>query len=863
MESAATVPGASEWSRARRLAGLAGLAFLVSLALWPVFSAGFVYDDRLVVLRNPAVAGADLRAIASQPMWAFYSPEAEHSVGYWRPLATLLLSLTYQAAGPSPLPFHALSVGLHLAACAAAWALVRRLTRSDALGWWAAILFGLHPVHVESTAWISALGDPLYGLLALLALERHAAWRLRGSPGAPWAAGVLLVCALLAKELAVGALLCIPLVDLAVGARPFRWRAWTPYLAAIALYWAARALVFQDVLAGLDRTTTGFGVPHLRLLLLRGEILGDALWLMAWPADLRLFHPFVPDAGQAGLLLPLAVLAAWAGACAWLHARGERLLLAAALLAVVPLLAILVRIEALGTFPLSERYLYLPVLGVALLCAAALPRILPRGLATAALLLVATAYGARAHVQARTWSDEQTLFRTAAAASPRVPYVRWEHGRILLEQYRASGDVRFLEGADREFAAALELLTAAQGGDGSIFAVREDHVQANVGIGWVLLYRAELEGERDFGPAADVFRLVTSRYPGSEEAWTGLGVAELARGNLDEARKALERALAENERFVEAHRNLGRLWMQRGDPARARASFEAALRWQPDQPDSLLLLGSALEAEGDDAGAARNFDRAAALAPRDARPRVHQALLAAKGGDLERAARELERAIDLDASNAEAHLAKGKVQAARGERHGALASFQRASDLAPLSFEANYNAGALLLALEGVPQAMPYLIRAYEHRPPGPAGETLATTIRNLPLASPEVFTLLATADADRGLYDSALAWLDDALVLAPDHGSALYLKGGMLKRKGDNAGALAAWTRACERMPDNFALHDSMAGLLMEMGDRDGALRHLEIALGILEKAAATDRTLQQPLDMLRMRIEELRAEK
>src|SRR5690606_12542019 len=99
------------------------------------------------------------------------------------------------------------------------------------------------------------------------------------------------------------------------------------------------------------------------------------------------------------------------------------------------------------------------------------------------------------------WRDDATLFRTAAERSPRAPYARWLHGRELLERYRATRDAEALRGAEREFQEALALLDAAQKGDGSIFGLSDDHVQSNVGLGWVLLYLAEAEGTRDYEPA--------------------------------------------------------------------------------------------------------------------------------------------------------------------------------------------------------------------------------------------------------------------------------------------------------------------------------------------------------------------------
>ncbi len=856
------------WTRGRRIAGAALLALITAIAYGPVFGAGFVYDDSLVVLRNPAIVQFDLGAILTQPQGTFYGPDVQGTLGTWRPGASLLLATAYLFAGPAPFAFHLLALALHTAACGAAWALARRISRSDAIGFAVALLFAVHPAHVESVAWISAVADPAFGLCALWAMERHLAWReadarAPNSRSSPWFAGVLLLASLSANELAIGVVLAIFVLDAAVGRGPRGWRAYKPYAAALAVYVVARMFVFHSVWAGFDRATTDFGVDTTRLLMLRAEVLGLGIRFAAWPTDLRLFHPFAPDASRGGLALPLALCAAWIALCVWLARRGERALFAAAALVLVPLLVLVVRVEALSQFPFSERYLYLPVFGMALFAALLARRFLPTVVAALLLAVATVAAGIATNVQARTWHDDEVLFRTAAERSPRSPFARLARARDLLARYRADSEPDVLREAEREYGDALDLLSAAQSGDGSIFGLRADHVQANVGLGWIRLYIAEGDGSRDFGPATAVFKMTAQRYPSSEEAWTGLGVALTESGDFEGAREAFERALSANARFVEAHRNLGRLHMRTGDFAAARTAFEAALGHEPDGVESLLLHGVALEQSGDDVGARRDFDRAAELAPRDARPRVQRAILDAKAGRTEEARRELDAALELDPSNAEAHLTLGKLKAANGEKHGALASFERACDLDPNSFEAHYNAGILSVELEGVPYAMSYLLRAYRNQPNAAVGKQLGDAIRNLSVASPEAFLELATTDADRGDRDGALRWLADVLTLEPDNGPALFLRGSMLREKRDNAGAREAFEHAVRIMPDNFAAQDALAKVLDDLGEKAGALQHFEAALRILEKAAEGSEAFDRPLQSLRERIRKLREEK
>src|SRR6187399_2197669 len=118
-------------------------------------------------------------------------------------MASLALVVGYKVGGGEPWAFHVLSLVFHVAATLFAWRLALRLTRSPSTAFFAALLFGLHPVHVESVAWISALNDPLFGMFALASLDSFVRWREEDSVGSAWKAAVWFLAALLSKELAI------------------------------------------------------------------------------------------------------------------------------------------------------------------------------------------------------------------------------------------------------------------------------------------------------------------------------------------------------------------------------------------------------------------------------------------------------------------------------------------------------------------------------------------------------------------------------------------------------------------------------------------------------------------------------------
>ena len=158
-----------------------------ALTLWSSLAGEFVYDDLWLVSQNPTIRSlATLPEALGGSYWDFIDSESAARIGYWRPLTAVFLHVGFRLGAGAPWGFHAVSLFLHLAATATVFFLARRLFRSLDVAFWSALIFGLHPVHVESVAWISAVNDPLHGFLCVLAMWTFLRWRERGSPDGPW-----------------------------------------------------------------------------------------------------------------------------------------------------------------------------------------------------------------------------------------------------------------------------------------------------------------------------------------------------------------------------------------------------------------------------------------------------------------------------------------------------------------------------------------------------------------------------------------------------------------------------------------------------------------------------------------------------
>ena len=827
-----------------------GGALLLFAAVFAVYlgalSGQFVYDDLLVIQQNPQITSlANVPAIFGSSYWDFIDAEGASHVGYYRPLTMVLITLAYVTGGGEPWMFHLFSLVVYGLSCVAAWRFGARLLKSEVAGFWAALLFAVHPLHVESVAWISALHDPLFALFGLLGLNAFLRWRDDGSVGLPWCAGAWFLLSLLSKDAAVALLPVTVACDWGrVHAQEppasFRRRwitSYVPLLVSLALYYLARVLVFGDVMAGFDRQTTDFGVGAGRLALLRIELLGGAAWLLSWPSDLNLFRPFHPEIPDSSSSLTIGVVGTLAFAALVIVAWLRRWRPALALLLLVPaaLLPVLLRVESLGTFPLSDRFLFLPVLGFTGLVAYLIWTRLPGKAAAPLLLLVAGGLAARSMAQIPHWQDEEALFRHAVEQNPRNPNVYWGLGRVMLGEYSKSGLSDHLLESRQCFETSMDLLEEASTTGTDIFATHDDHLQTNLGLGHALLREAEVDPFHDFETVKKVFERVIAYQPDSERGYIGLGTAHLASGDPNEAGVAFRKAIDLNPNSPEAHFNMGILLMRIEEWGQAAEEFRTSMGLRNKNPKDIMFLARALVEAGENQQARTVATRAHELFPEDPDPHVILGILAARDGDFTGALRWFDAALELSEEHGTAHLRRGTVLAQLDRNAEAVQALMRACELLPESFEAHYNISSLLQTSNQPDRALPYFLVAYARRP-----AEFAIRMRNAAqsLHRDDVGTLvmLATIDADRGHLKVAREWIERALEVDPEDGPSHYALGALLRNMELTEEALPHLRIAAEKLPTYYKAQFELADLLLQLNDEQAAAPFLARALHLLQ---------------------------
>jgi tetratricopeptide (TPR) repeat protein len=828
-----------------------------------------VYDDLLLVARNPLIADlANVPQLFGQAYWDFLDAKQASSIGYWRPLSATGIALAYAVGDGSTWMLHAFCLAVHLFATVAAFLVVRDWLESVSAGLLAALIFGLHPVHVESVAWISALNDPLFGMLGLFAIHRYQRWRARGSRGIPLAAALLFGLALLAKELALAVVPMLMLIDLGrprvdgegdgprAGLRE-PVRAYAPFAAVFGIYVVARMFVFDSLLAGFDRTTSEFAVGPARLLMLRVELLGGGLRLLLAPLELALFRPFrpvlSPADGEFLVALALCVALAVAAVVAWRRAAWRTF--GALMLTPVGLFPALLRIESVGIFPVSERFLYLPVLGFAVLLIQATRRVLPVRAATLAVLVVAALHGVKSWQRTATWQNEEALFRASAEAAPRSPVVFWSLGRVLLDRYRTTGDRRYLDEADNAYFDAQQLLLEARQGPCDILVSEDDFLQTQLGVGWCEYFRERDSGFKGHAASIEIFRqlidAVSAIREREEEArrlgiqvrrqhlalelpWTALGTALHDAGDLAGAEEAYNKAIALNDRVVEARHNLAQLHFQRREFQRARQSAEAVLELAPGRFQDELLVAQCLYEEG---FPERAKEVALGLHERDAthpEPLVLLGVIELAARRESEALRWIDLALEADPSHGFGWYQKAKALAALGSSTSAVEAFVSAATLRPDNFEVRYDCGAYLLQQGAIEAAEPHLLRAYQLVRDPRIRTQLQQAFAQMGGATAQRFVALSRSDRMRGDVTTAQAWIARALELDPNDGPARLEHGRLLRQRGLDKEAADELVRACQLLPDDFEAWSETGELLASLGRPNAARTHLERCLAL-----------------------------
>lgn len=590
------------------------IAALVLLAFLPAIRAGFVaWDDEDNFLLNPFYRGLGLTQL--RWMWTTFH------MGHYVPVTWMSLGADYLLWGMNPAGYHAVNVLLHAANAVLLFFLARRLfllagsfaePRVSMAAAAAALLFGLHPLRVESVAWVTERRDMLslfFYLATILAWLRSLDERRWF-----WIALALFACALLSKGTAVtlpAVLLLLDVYPLRRIAGPGGWsggptrRALVetlPFfaLSAIASFVSIVALAPGKQLALGDKIAVSvYGVAFY-------------LWKTLVPAGLSPLYRMPADiAWSQPRFLISAVCVIAIGSVAF-AARRRWPAVAAALLAFLVVVLPMLGIVQNGPQIAADRYTYHASPALALLAASAL-LVAPARLITpvvAAFGAIVLALGALTWRQTLFWRDSESLWRRVLAIDEQSSLAHTALANLLVKQDRVDEAIEHYR---------------------KVIVLDPESPEGNTNLGVAYARQGRLP------EAIEQYRLAIARKPSNHEAHNNLGTVLARAGDLPGALVEYRAALAAKPDFGIAHTNWGNALVRLGRVDEALPHYEEAVRIRPTDLDAHLNWGVALalqkkygeairhftivlEADPNNADARLYFDRANALANPGNRP---------------------------------------------------------------------------------------------------------------------------------------------------------------------------------------------------------------------------------------------------
>lgn len=554
---------------------IVALVAVTVCAFAPVLRAGFIdkCDDAEYVTSNRQVqAGLTAASVA----WAFTTMQASN----WHPLTWISHMADVSIYGMNPAGHHATNLLLHVASTILLFIVLYRLTGSLWPSAFAAALFGVHPMHVESVAWVAERKDVLSTFLMMLTMLAYSRY-VRNKRAATYIPVVLLFAlGLLAKPMLVTLPFVLLLLDYWPLAR-HKTQGWARLAIEksplFALSIASSIMTYVAQHHG-GATSLMASVPLNYRIANAFISYVEYIVKMFAPVRLAMFYPHpgtglsLPLAAGAGILIVALTAAIFA-------ASRQRPFLAAGWLWYLVTLVPVIGIVQVGGQAMADRYSYIPFVGLfIILCWGVEDFFASRGgaAAVAAGVAVVGTLSVLTFAQAGTWRSNVTVFQHAVDVVPGNWFCYNNLGNALLDDNR-------IDEAIANYEMSLKF--------------RENYELAHTNLSNALAMKGDLPKALQHAEVA--IRLA----PDSADANNNLGNCLAQSGRIQEAIPYFTKAIKLNPDIVEAHHNLGLALYREGKVRESIVHYREALRLNPKFDRTYGFLALALSDIGDYAGA--------------------------------------------------------------------------------------------------------------------------------------------------------------------------------------------------------------------------------------------------------------------
>jgi len=592
----------------------AGIGLITLLVLWPCLGDQFTnWDDTSYVLSNNLIK--DFTPIG---LWQLFTTSL---MGNYHPFTALTYAIEYHFVQAGSFFYHFDNLVLHIIATLLVYQLIIKLTGKQVVAMITALLFGLHPMHVESVAWISGRKDVLYAVFYLAACLFYLQ-NLRQEKvnrRAWWYCLIFFICALLSKPVAVTLPLTLLLIDYfengGIGKKDIIGK--LPFF-ALSLFFGCLAIYFQRHAGAVNSSTEHYA--WYQQITLGAYALFTYLWKALLPVHLVNFYPYPTKiAGSLPsfyyLFLPGVAIAI---AAVWLFFRKNKVVVFG-LLFFGANIALLLQFIPVGDAIIAERYTYIPYIGLFFVAANWVAGFFESGVkkntrqAVMAVLLLYSGWLAyQSHVRSKIWFDSISLWSDALEKEPGQAQVVYDNlGAIYFDKW----------------------------------------------------YNATNKEERKVYYDSALFLMSKSVeiWPEILTPYQGLGMLYYSKRKFDAANFCFKTALRLNP-TPEAHVNYGNFLDYIGQPDSAYMEFSTALDMNPESYIALMNRGKILTRQGQWMAGIKDLSEAIKIQPTLAEAFYQRAICDTGAGITAQAVRDLEKAISLGYKKVDSNFYKALIK---------------------------------------------------------------------------------------------------------------------------------------------------------------------------------------------------------
>lgn len=724
------------------------LAVAVSAAYWRVFSNGFVnYDDPMYITDNKHIQqGLTWDGV----VWAFKSGYAVN----WHPVTWLSHMLDCQLFGLNPRGHHLTSLLLHIANTLLLFYVLRKMTGALWASAFAAAVFGLHPLHIQSAGWVSERKDVLSTLFWLLTLLSYIRYVQDRNFKRYLMTILLFAVGLMAKPMLVTLPMVMILLDYwplkrtSRGSGPVirppcrspRWRCRVAAGRLVAAGKFGRLIVEKIPLFVLSAVSCliTFFVQQQGGAVATFDKISPALRLcnipLAYsayivktiiPSGLMAYYPYNPNASI--LLITAAVLFLAVVSIAVIFLRRPYLIVGWLffIITLVPVIGII----QVGGQSRADRYMYIPMIGLLIMIAWGLKEIaervrLSRFILVPAAAVCLSALSIATWINVGYWKNTFTLFGHAIEVMPANHVALLYLGNTLSEQKNDSGAIEYykksVEAApgfaearfnlglalfhDNKFDKALEQYNM-------VLNIKENYPRVHFYIANVLAKTGHTDS------AAKHYSIAIENDPDDIEAYSNWAVMLAEKGQIEQAVEKYNKALAIKPDNADVHNNLGNALKNQGKLAQAAEHYQKALSLKPDFAQAQVSFADTLRMQGRFDAAIEHYKLALKADSNSSDACYGLGVVMSQTNHPDQAVDWYRKAIALDGSNIFAHGQLGLAMAGQGKIDDAIKEFQIVLKARPNDAEMHCNLGILLDSQGKTDEAIEQYRRALQIKP--------------------------------------------------------------------------------------------------------------------------------------------------